>query len=359
MLHFQPPRKLSGAIWACVIATSFLVGGGITAINLVGDGAAIPWAGSNQTAEGGAKATAATYLGYLSAGDAKAATQMSDPEVGVECNGFLSEEVFSNAKSHISEVEITGAERDGESDRYEVSFEYVLDGADYEASISTSYSSYDRRWSIEPATHELEVDAVAFEGSHGTINVSGVDIDRVPEASCDWKAYPALYELRAPDHGFVVAKPHKLLVPFASENDEDLKVGIDDSYTLADDVLPVIEEKLPAIVDKCMTAEALFTDLARGKECSLFQLVAAKSNVSNLLVEVVEYPNITIGDVYSNGVLVSIVGGRMNLSYSALDKLAKEDGIQDFSDMGVEILWFPSTYVARFIDGEIVLERFS
>ncbi|GAA3591761.1 hypothetical protein GCM10022198_14640 [Klugiella xanthotipulae] len=340
---------------ACIVAISVLVGGGITAITRVEGGAAIPWGGPLHATAGGAKAAVATYLGYVAAGNAAAATRMADPEVEAGCDGFMSADVFSQAKAHIAEIEITDVVQNGDSGGYVVSFEYVLDGVDYAADIDAAFSAADRRWNVEPMTRALALNSVAYEGYHSTLNVSGVDVDRDVSLFCTWEAYPAVYEVGAPSHGFVSADPVSVAVPFFSAEDPAIIVGLDDSYTLSDSVLPVLEEELSALVNKCLTTIDLFYAHSYGDTCSPFQLLGRKAAVSDLTVEVLEYPTITIKNVYSNGAGYSAVGGRIKLSFSAVDDYSKAAGVQRYTDLEVDLMRIPYSYIVNFVDGEIVL----
>lgn len=344
---------------ACIVAASFLIGGGIATVKLVDNGAAIPWAGPDQVTEGGAKATVATYLGYLADGNATAANRMASREAEAGCDGFLSNAVFSSAKEHIAEVEITGAVKGDESNQYEVSFEYVLDGVDYAATINTEFSDADDRWVVEPATRKLEFQPEHIMGHPGTLNVSGVDVDQGPDTYCDFEAYPAVYELGPPSHGFVTAPKVNLLVSYVSNDDDDvIAVGIDGSYTATERVTAALEEKLPALIDKCFTVADLFGTGDRSFECPAPQFAYSKTNVTDLTVEALEYPTVAVEKVYSNCVLYSAVGGRMKLSYSAIDVDAEAEGVQRYSDVEADIIKYPTMYVVNFDNGKIEVEAF-
>ncbi|MFC4222366.1 hypothetical protein [Lysinibacter cavernae] len=351
MNQVERPRRISGAMLACAIAASLLVGGWITAVARVDAGAAIPWGAQRQDTVGGAKLAVATYLSYLATGDADAATRMADPEADAECGGFLSDAVFAKAKEHISEVEVTGAVQDGDTDRYRVSVEYVLGGVDYRAYLEASYW---KGWRVEPMTRALSVSAMKIDGGQATLNVSGIDLAVDQGSYCDWAAYPAIYQLNAPSHGLVVADPVDLPVSFASDEDSELEVSLDGRYTLKSRILSTVESETVDLVDSCLTVEGLFTRQSGKAPCAPFQLYSGKSDVTDLRVEVLEYPVITLTGIYSDGATYSADGGEIRLSYSAIDTYDKAAGVKQFTDVEVDLMQFSSSYAVTFVDGELV-----
>lgn len=363
MNTFRTPRSIGRATLVAVAVTAFLIGGSLTSVSLAQNGQYVPWAGSQQKTEGGAKAAVATYLSYLASGDADSATKMSDLRVEAGCDVFLSENVYSGAKEHISEVEIIEAVEGEDPDTYEISFEYVLQSVNFSEVIEASYQESEKRWSVEPMTRSLRFDRARLGGEYGIVSLSGVDVDLAANPSCDWQAYPAVYELAGPGHGLAVVDPVEIVMPFASFDDRKIDLGFDEEFVAAPSVLPMLQEGFEGFVNRCVTSEKLgflFGRSSPDPSCKAFDAVLYQDDVEDLQVELVEYPVVTIGNMSSSGVTYSAVGGSMRLSFSAVEPYPAEGedaGVrQNYKDEEFAVLSIPRVFYASFVDGELKME---
>jgi hypothetical protein len=193
----------------------------------------------------GPGATVKTYLSAISQGNAAEANKLVDPGVTKNAAALLSDDILGEAKAFMKNAKVTEVTTRGESAYAEVS--YSIDGTAFDDIIALSKDGkqgvFFDNWRIDKPL----LSAVHVYASQGTVvSVNGKDIDF--GKAYDLPAYPASYEIGAPEGDFFEAETQSFVAGTGSKARYE---AVEVEFTPSEELTSAVQEALNKHLDAC------------------------------------------------------------------------------------------------------------
>ena len=195
----------------------------------------------------GPEATVKNYLTAISQGKASAANKLVDPGVTKNAASLLSDDILKESKALMKNPKVTDVTTRGDSANVEVS--YSIDGTAYDGVLQLSKDGkqalFFDKWKIDkPLLASVYV--YSTDGNMVSVNGSDVDFGKNYELA----AYPAAYEIGAPESDFFEAEPQTFVAGTGSKAVYD---AIDLELTPTQALTDAVQEQVNAYLDTCAT----------------------------------------------------------------------------------------------------------
>ncbi|GAB3616512.1 hypothetical protein GCM10027416_10690 [Okibacterium endophyticum] len=238
------------------------------------------------TSSYGPQASVQNYLQALSQGKASEANKMASPGDNEAATALLSDEILGESPELIKNPKVTDVTTTGDSAYAQ--FTYSLDGITYDGQLSLSNTGkqglFFDTWTIdEPLVSPLYV--YLNQGTEASVN--GVNVDFGEEYSLD--AYPAVYEVAAPDNTFFEAEAQTVAVGTGSKASYE---GLEITLTPTEALTEEAQKQVNAHLDDC----AAMTEIDP-EGCNLdISWYLDFLDVSSAKYTVVEYPTVVVDE---------------------------------------------------------------
>ncbi|MFU8946331.1 hypothetical protein ACLRGF_06310 [Mycetocola zhadangensis] len=202
---------------------------------------------SINTTQYGPEATVKNYLTAISQGKASAANKLVDPGVSKGAAALLSDDVLKESKALMKSPKVTDVTTRGDSANVEVS--YSIDGTVYDGVLQLSKDGkqgvFFDKWKIDKP---LLASVYVYTTEGNMVSVNGTDVDF--GKNYELAAYPAAYEIGAPESSFFEAEPQTFVAATGSKAVYD---SVDLELTPTQELTDAVQEQVNAYLDTCAT----------------------------------------------------------------------------------------------------------
>jgi hypothetical protein len=199
------------------------------------------------TTQYGPEATVKNYLTAISQGKASAANKLVDPGVSKGAAALLSDDVLKESKELMKNPKITDVSTRGDSANVEVS--YSIDGTVFDGALQLSKDGkqgvFFDKWKIDKP---LLASVYVYTTEGNLVSVNGVDVDF--GKNYELVAYPAAYEIGAPESSFFEAEAQTFVAATGSKANYD---SIDLELAPTQELTDAVQEQVNAYLDTCAT----------------------------------------------------------------------------------------------------------
>ncbi|MCP2030300.1 hypothetical protein L1277_000364 [Okibacterium sp. HSC-33S16] len=197
------------------------------------------------TTQYGPEATVKNYLTAISQGRASAANKLVDPGVSKDAAALLSDDVLKESKELMKNPKITDVNTRGDAAQVEVS--YSIDGTVFDGVLQLSKDGkqglFFDKWKIDKP---LLASVYVYTTEGSLVAVNGVDVDF--GKNYELAAYPAAYEIGAPESSFFEAEAQTFVAATGSKATYD---SIDLELTPTQELTDAVQEQVNAHLDTC------------------------------------------------------------------------------------------------------------
>jgi hypothetical protein len=278
----SPPRQPADPAKKKKIILISAIAGGLVLLLII----AIVVINSINSSQYGPEATARNYLTAISQGKASTANKLVDPGVSKGAAALLSDDVLKESKALMKNPKVTDVSTRGDSANVELT--YSIDGTVYDGNLQLSKDGkqgvFFDKWKIDkPLLASVYV--YTTEGNMVSVNGNDVDFGK----SYELAAYPAAYEIGAPESSFFEAEAQTFVAATGSKAVYD---SIDLELTPTQELTDAVQEKVNEYLDTCATQT-----VPNPENCGLRSLYYFDfSGEPSFSYKVDKYPEITVDE---------------------------------------------------------------
>lgn len=234
----------------------------------------------------GPEATVKKYLTAISQGKASTANKLVEPGVKDDEAALLADDILKESPALMKGAEIDEVRTRGNAAQVEVS--YSIDGTAYDGILELSKDGkqglFFDKWVIDKP---LLASVYVYSTDGEMVSVNGQDINF--GKNYELAAYPAAYEIGAPEGDFFEAEPQTFVAATGSKADYE---AIDLELTPTQALTDAVQEQVNKYLDTCATQT-----VPNPENCGLRSLYYFDfSGEPTFSYKVDKYPEVTIGE---------------------------------------------------------------
>lgn len=195
----------------------------------------------------GPEATVKSYLTAISQGKASTANKLVDPGVKKDEAALLSDDVLKESKALMKNPKVVDVSTRGDSADVEIS--YSIDGTAFDGVVQLSKDGkqglFFDKWTIDKP---LLASVYVYTNEGEKVSVNGTDVNFGEKY--ELLAYPAAYEIGAPESSFFEAEAQTFVAATGSKASYD---SIDLELKPTEELNAAVQEKVNEYLDTCAT----------------------------------------------------------------------------------------------------------
>jgi hypothetical protein len=234
----------------------------------------------------GPEAKVKAYLSAISQGKASEANKLVDPGVTKGAAALLTNDVLKESKALMKNPKVTDVITNGDSAMVMVS--YSIDGTVFDGTIDLSKDGKQAvlfdNWVIDKP---LLAPVYVYADQDSSVSINGVTVDFGKEY--ELPAYPAAYEVGAPEGKFFEAEPQTFIAATGSKATYD---SVDLELTPTKELTDEIQTQVNKYLDTC-AAETIVNPENCGLNSQYYMDFSGKPTFA---YKVVKYPVVTVND---------------------------------------------------------------